>query len=158
MCLLIVAYSICLFLTAFSSYSHLSYIEITVHTSTFITKSLHCNYISLKIIVWKRKLLETVTYIAIKERLACIITIETVMCVLHCRKYHLHDCSRSSYLHNCNKNCHPHIFYRNYHLHMCSRNFNCNRNSHLLNCNRCYYQHNCHRKWQLHSSSRNFHL
>ena len=125
MCLLIVTYSIFLFLTAFSSYSHLSYIEITVHTSTFITKRLHCNYISLKIIVWKRKLLETVTYIAIKERFVCIITIETVMCILHCRKYHLHDCSRNSHLHNCNKNCHPHICCRNCHLHMCSRNFNC---------------------------------
>ena len=26
----------------------------------------------------------------IKERLACIVTIKTVMCIMHCRKYHLH--------------------------------------------------------------------
>ena len=26
---------------------------------------------------------------AIKERITCIITIETVMCIMHCRKYHL---------------------------------------------------------------------
>ena len=61
-------------------------------------------------------LLETVTYIAIKERLTCIITIETVMCIMHCRKYHLHNCNRDSHLHNYNKNCHPHIFCRNCHL------------------------------------------
>ena len=30
-------------------------------------------------------LLETVTYIAIKERVTCIITIETVMCIMHCK-------------------------------------------------------------------------
>ena len=54
---------------------------------------------------WKRKLLETVTYVAIKERLVCIITIETVMCILHCRKYHLHNCNKNSHLHNYNKNC-----------------------------------------------------
>ena len=45
-------------------------------------------------------LLETVTYIAIKERLTCIITIETVMCIMHCRKYHQHNCSRNSHLDN----------------------------------------------------------
>ena len=43
---LIVANSICLFLTAFSSYSHLSYTEIKLHTSTFITETLHWNYIT----------------------------------------------------------------------------------------------------------------
>ena len=32
-----------------------------------------------------RLLLETVTYIAIKERLTYIITIETVMCIMHYR-------------------------------------------------------------------------
>ena len=26
-----------------------------------------------------------------KERLTCIITIETVMWIMHCRKYHLHN-------------------------------------------------------------------
>ena len=44
-------------------------------------------------------LLETVTYI----RVTCKITMETVMCIMHCRKYHLHDCNRDSHLHNCNK-------------------------------------------------------
>ena len=39
-------------------------------------------------------LLETVIYIAIKERVTCIITIETVICIMHCRKYHLHNCNR----------------------------------------------------------------
>ena len=38
-------------------------------------------------------LLETVTYIAIKERVTCIIAIETVMCIMHYRKYHLHNCN-----------------------------------------------------------------
>ena len=54
-------------------------------------------------------LLETVTYIAMKERIACIITMETVMCIMHCRKYHLHDCNSNSHLHNYNKNFHPHL-------------------------------------------------
>ena len=40
-----------------------------------------------------KSLLQTVTYIAIKERVTCIITIETVMCIMHCRKYHLHNCT-----------------------------------------------------------------
>ena len=35
-------------------------------------------------------------FMAIKERLTCIITIETVMRVIHCRKYHLHNCNRDS--------------------------------------------------------------
>ena len=48
--------------------------------------------------------LETVTYIV-----TCIITIETVICMMHCRKYHLHNCSKDPNLHNYNKNCH-HIF------------------------------------------------
>ena len=39
-------------------------------------------------------LLETVTYIAVKERVTCIITIETVKCIMHCRKYHPHNCYR----------------------------------------------------------------
>ena len=38
-------------------------------------------------------LLETVTYVAIKERVTCIITLDTVMCIMHCRKYHLHSCN-----------------------------------------------------------------
>ena len=48
-------------------------------------------------------LLETVTYIAIKERVICIIAMETVMRIMHCRKYHLHNCNRDSHLHNYKK-------------------------------------------------------
>ena len=32
---------------------------------------------------------------------------ETVMYIMHCREYHLHNCSRDSHLHNYNKNSHP---------------------------------------------------
>ena len=35
--------------------------------------------------------------------------LETVMCIMHCRKYHLHNCNRDSHLYNYNKNCYPHI-------------------------------------------------
>ena len=41
-------------------------------------------------------LLETATHIAVTEMVTCIITIETVMHIMHCRKYHLHNCSRDS--------------------------------------------------------------
>ena len=67
-------------------------------------------------------LLETVTYI----RVACIIKMETVICIMHCRKYHLH---------NYNKNCYQHVCCRNCHLHMCCRNFlqhNCNRDKQII--------------------------
>ena len=43
-------------------------------------------------------LLETVNYIAITETVTCIITIETVMYIMHWRKYHLHNCNRDSHL------------------------------------------------------------
>ena len=36
-------------------------------------------------------LLETVNYIAITETVTCIITIETDLCIMHCRKYHMHN-------------------------------------------------------------------
>ena len=39
-------------------------------------------------------LLEAVTYMATTETATCIITIEIVMCIIHCRKYHLHDYNR----------------------------------------------------------------
>ena len=97
--------------------------------------------------VRKTKLLETVTYIAIKERLACIITVETVMCIMHCRKYNLHNCNRNSICIITTKIVN-HIF----HLHMCSRNFqlhNCNRNRHLLNCNRKIHQDTSNKKYHL---------
>ena len=35
--------------------------------------------------------------------------LETVMCIMHCRKYDLHNCNRDFLLHNYNKNCYPHI-------------------------------------------------
>ena len=54
-------------------------------------------------------LLEAVTYMAATERTTCIIAIEIVMCIMQCRKYHVHDCNRDSHLHNFSKNCHPHI-------------------------------------------------
>ena len=54
-----------------------------------------------------KMLLETATYKGMKERITCIITIDTVMCIMHHRKYHLHNCNRDSHLHNWNKNCHP---------------------------------------------------
>ena len=41
---------------------------------------------------------ETVTYIAVKERVTCVITTETVMCIMHCRKSHLHNCNKDSHL------------------------------------------------------------
>ena len=66
-------------------------------------------------------LLEAVTYVGTTETVTRIIAIETVMCIMHCRKYHLHDYNRDSYLHNFNKNCHPHICYRNFHWHKCCR-------------------------------------
>ena len=49
-------------------------------------------------------LLETVTYIATTETITCIITIEIVMFIMHCRKFYLHDCNRDSHVHNFNKN------------------------------------------------------
>ena len=39
-------------------------------------------------------LLEAVTYMAKTETATCIITIEIIMSIMHCRKYHLHDCNR----------------------------------------------------------------
>ena len=53
-------------------------------------------------------LLKAVTYMATMETVTCIITTEIVMCIMQCRKYHLHDCNKDS-LHNFSKNCHPHI-------------------------------------------------
>ena len=52
-------------------------------------------------------LLETFTYVAIKERVTCIITIETVMYIVHCRKYHPHNCKTDSHLHYYNKKLSP---------------------------------------------------
>ena len=52
-------------------------------------------------------LLGTVTYIAATETVSGIITMETV--IIHCKKYHLHNCNIDLHLHNLIKNCHPHI-------------------------------------------------
>ena len=69
-----------------------------------------------------KSLLETATYIAIKERVACTITIETVMCIMHSKNT---TCTIGTdpHLHNYSKNCQPHICCRNCHLHKCCRNF-----------------------------------
>ena len=59
-------------------------------------------------------LLETVKYIATTETVSSISTIKIVMCIIHCRKYHLHDCNRDSQGHNFNKKCHPQICCKNF--------------------------------------------
>ena len=64
-------------------------------------------------------LLEGVTYIAAIETATCIITIKIAMRIMHCRKYHLHDCNRDCHLHNFNKNCPPHICCRKLYLYKC---------------------------------------
>ena len=46
-------------------------------------------------------LLKTVTYIAIKKDSP---SSERVVCIIHCRKYHLHNCDRDFHLHDYNKN------------------------------------------------------
>ena len=45
-------------------------------------------------------LLETVTYIATTETVTCKIAIEIVMCIMHCRKYPLHDGNKDSHLYD----------------------------------------------------------
>ena len=52
---------------------------------------------------------EIVTYMAATETVTCITTIEIVMCIMHCRKYYLHDCNRDPLLHSFNKNCDANI-------------------------------------------------
>ena len=65
---------------------------------------------------------ETVIYRAITGTVTCIITIETVTCIMHCGKYHLYNLQQSFHLLNYNKNCHPHIRFRNCNLDKC-KNF-----------------------------------
>ena len=55
-------------------------------------------------------LIKTVTYISIKERVTCIITTETVMGEMHCRKSHRHNYKRDSHLHNYNEKIVTDIF------------------------------------------------
>ena len=38
---------------------------------------------------------ETVTYIATTETVTSITAIEIVICIMHCRKYYLHDCNKA---------------------------------------------------------------
>ena len=108
----------------------------------------------------------------------CIITTAIVMCIMHCRKYHRHDCNRDSHLHNFN-NCHPCICCRNVaetsnsiiatetvtsitatktstNISVAESNANiiAIESQNLHNCSRCWPLHNCYRKCQLHSSNR----
>ena len=96
---------------------------------------------------YMKLLLETVTYIAIKERVTCIITMQTVMRIMLCRKYHLHKCNRDTHLDNYNKNCHPHICCRNRKIYQHTSN----RKYHLKTCIIAI-------KCQLHISNRDCHL
>ena len=75
-----------------------------------------------KIVTWNYHLHNciTVTFL-LTETVTCIITIETVMSMMYCRKYHPHNCKRDSYLRNYNKKCHPRICCRNCHLHKVRR-------------------------------------
>ena len=55
-------------------------------------------------------LLETVTYLPVKERAACLYNYNRNSHVHDAlQKYQLHNCYRDSHLHNYSKNCHPHI-------------------------------------------------
>ena len=116
-----------------------------------------------------------------------IITIEKVMCIMHCRKYHLHDCNRKSDLYNFN--IVTHIFAAeiftcisvaetsnciiatetvtfitatkrstNLSVAESTTNIIAIETQNLNNCNRNWHLHNCCRKRQLHSSNRNCHL
>ena len=72
-------------------------------------------------------LLEAVTYMATTEIATCIITIEIVMYIMHCRKYHLHDCmiATDSHLQNFNKIV-THIF--------AAETFTCRSVAEMSNC------------------------
>ena len=62
------------------------------------------------------------------------------MCIIHCRKYYLHDCNRDS------------------HVHKSITNIIAIEPRNLKKCNRRWHLHNCYRKCQLHSSNRNCYL
>ena len=116
-------------------------------------------------------LLDHVTYIATTETVTCIITIELVMCIMHCRKYHLYDCNRDSI------KTVTHIFatetftctnaaetsnciiatetvtcvittkrYTNIYVVEITTDIIAIEPQNLHNCNRRWYQHNCYRK------------
>ena len=119
---------------------------------------------------------ETVTYIATTETVTSITAIEIVICIMHCRKYYLHDCNKGSHLHSFNKNCDPHICYicinaaetsnciiatkisTSINVAESTTNIVAIEPQKLHNCNSRWHLHNCYRKCQLHSSNRNFHL
>ena len=118
----------------------------------------------------------------------CIIKTEIVMCLMHCRKYHLHDCNRDSHVHNFKKTV-THIFAAeiftcisaaetsnctiatetdifitatrrstNVSVAEISTNIITIKPQNLHNCNRLWHLLNCYGKCQLHSSNRNCHL
>ena len=126
-------------------------------------------------------LFENVIYIPIIETLACISTIETVMCIMHCRKYHLHNLTETPTCIITTKSF-PHIFvtetstcmrpqnlYNFFSYFIYSRFFiavayhtvaNLARLGISVRCNssrRCHL-HNCYRKHQFYSSNKNYHL
>ena len=123
-------------------------------------------------------LLEAVMYMATTETATCIITTEIVMCIMHCRKYHLHDCNRD-HLHNFNKIV-THIFAAKIFTSISvadtsscitatetvafitatKRSTNISAAESTTNITAIEHQnlHNCYRKCQLHSSNRNCHL
>ena len=104
------------------------------------------------------------------------------MCIMHCRKYHLHNCNKDFHLHNDNKNCHLHICCRNMSpayvlqkpnyitetetvtwiiVRERSTNIPVTESNiwNLSKCNRRCHLHSCHRYIdQWHSYSRNCHL
>ena len=73
------------------------------------------------------------------------------MCIMHCRKYHLHNCNRISLLHNYNKNFN-HIFTAETVTYICALEAsNCiiATETHLLNCIREIHQHTSNKKYHL---------
>ena len=141
--------------------------------------------------VWERNiklLVEIVNYIAIIKTVICTIWIETVMCIIHCRKYHLHNCNPDS---TCiiTIKIFAHIFAaETFTCTSTTETSNCMNGTEtvtciiaterstnismtesttcitgiepqeLHNCNRCCHQHEYYRKCQLHSCNRNCHL
>ena len=82
------------------------------------------------------------------KKLPCIITIETVMCIMNCRKYHMHNYNRNSHLHNQNK-IFTHIFAAAAYVLQNLLTAQLHQNSHLLNCNRKIHQHTSNKKYHL---------
>ena len=133
-------------------------------------------------------LLDTVMYIATTKPATSIITIEIVMCIMHRRKYHLHDWTETPMCIVSTKII-THIFAAetftcinaaetsnciiatetvtciiatkrstNINVAESTTNIIAIEPQNLHNCNRRWHLHNCCRKCQLHSSNRNCHL